>query len=222
MNRKTLLYSKNNGTLTEIAYNGTISVDNGDIVQFYVHMGESEDDVDITYAGSSYSFHHNFALTGTFEVYGNLMSLISDDYETLTTVYNEYTFNGLFKGCGNHITSVENLRMPATTLAKGCYYQMFMNCTAITTAPVLPAEDLQDYCYHEMFNGCSSLSYIQALFTSDLRETITYLGTTYRKYTHDWVNSVNATGTFIYNSNIPSTDYLNIGTTHGIPSGWSY
>ena len=221
LNQKSLLYSKNNGALTKLAYNGTISVENGDIVQFYVNMADDQDDVDITYAGSSYSYHHHFESTATFEAYGNIMSLISDDYETLKTIYQEYTFNGLFKGCGANLTSVANLRMPATTLQKGCYYQMFYGCSSITMAPVLPAGTLEDYCYHEMFNGCSSLNYIKAMFTSDLRETIMSGFTTYQKYTQDWVNGVNASGVFVYNSSIASTDYLRIGSTHGIPSGWT-
>lgn len=221
-NRKSLIYShyssdgSTDGAPTTLSYGSTINVSTGDVVQFYVNMDDDDDDVDITYAGSSYLYHHNFELTGTFEVSGNIMSLISEDYETLTTIYNDYTFNGLFKNCGSHLTSVENLRMPATTLQKGCYYQMFYGCTAITRAPELPAETLATYCYHEMFRGCSSLNYIKALFTSDLRET----ESTYKKYTNNWVNSVSGTGTFVRNPNIPQAN-LSIGTAHGVPSGWT-
>lgn len=221
-NRKSLIYShyssdgSKNGEPTTLSYGSTITVSTGDVVLFYVNMDDDDDDVDITYAGSSYSFHHHFELDGTFEVSGNIMSLISEDYETLTTIYNDYTFNGLFENCGSHLTSVENLRMPATTLQKGCYYRMFYGCTAITRAPELPAETLATYCYHQMFSGCSSLNYIKALFTSDLGET----ESTYKKYTHNWVNGVSSTGTFVRNPNIPQAN-LSIGTAHGVPSGWT-
>ena len=42
---------------------------------------------------------------------------------------------------------------------------MFLNCTSLTSAPLLPATDLNtaNYCYYEMFKGCKSLISAPAL-----------------------------------------------------------
>jgi hypothetical protein len=60
----------------------------------------------------------------------------------------------MFYGCSS-LTAAPAL--PATTLVYGCYSSMFMNCTSLTTAPELPAKTLAEYCYSSMFNGCTSL-----------------------------------------------------------------
>lgn len=48
-------------------------------------------------------------------------------------------------------------KLPATTLASYCYYEMFSGCTALETAPVLPATTLAEACYTQMFGGCTAL-----------------------------------------------------------------
>jgi len=42
---------------------------------------------------------------------------------------------------------------------------MFLNCTNLTTAPVLRASALVDGCYKEMFKSCSSLTSVTCLAT---------------------------------------------------------
>jgi hypothetical protein len=42
---------------------------------------------------------------------------------------------------------------------------MFANCSSLTTAPALPATTLVRYCYFEMFNNCSSLNKVTVKFT---------------------------------------------------------
>ena len=60
-------------------------------------------------------------------------------------------------------------KLPATTLARGCYQYMFENCTSLTKAPELPATTLASSCYSYMFNDCSNLNYIKAMFiTTDI------------------------------------------------------
>ena len=44
---------------------------------------------------------------------------------------------------------------------------MFINCSNLTSAPVLPAETLEDCCYSEMFYGCKKLSTVTMLASSD-------------------------------------------------------
>ena len=63
------------------------------------------------------------------------MSLLSkEDYATMTELpYNE-TFQTLFQD-NKDITHADgkNLVLPATTLRKNCYYQMFINCHSLTS-----------------------------------------------------------------------------------------
>ena len=63
-------------------------------------------------------------------------------------------YHSLFENC-HSLTNVPVL--PATTLARKCYLQMFKG-TAITTAPKLPATKLAPYCYKNLFENCYSLT----------------------------------------------------------------
>jgi hypothetical protein len=40
---------------------------------------------------------------------------------------------------------------------------MFSGCNSLTAAPSLPATTLAEGCYRDMFSGCSSLNYIKML-----------------------------------------------------------
>ena len=100
-----------------------------------------------------------FSSTSNFEVEGNIMSLLYGDNfvnQTDLTGYDN-AFANLFRS-GTTITSAENLVLPATTLTQKCYYNMFLGCTSLTTAPELPATTLAERCYGTMFNGCTSLT----------------------------------------------------------------
>ena len=68
------------------------------------------------------------------------------DYET----WEEFTVEG-------RCNDASNLTLPSS-VAPFCYYQMFWNCTSLTTAPSLPATTLAADCYNEMFNQCYSLT----------------------------------------------------------------
>ena len=59
--------------------------------------------------------------------------------------------------------------LPATTVGKGSYGAMFMNCTQLLNAPELPAEKLGSSCYSQMFEGCTSL-----IKAPDLPSSIAY------------------------------------------------
>lgn len=109
------------------------------------------------YAPSQTSWNQ-FKTTGQFEVYGNIMSLVSgDSFTNADTLTEKYALYALFYNCPN-ITSAENLILPATTLAQSCYEAMFQNCTSLTVAPELPATTLTYACYQGMFRGCTSLT----------------------------------------------------------------
>lgn len=103
-------------------------------------------------------------------VEGNIMSLVyGDEFIGKTTFSNDRQFMTLFSDATG-LTSAENLIMPATTLAMGCYTEMFAGCTSLTTAPKLPATTLANYCYQSMFNGCTSLTVAPQLSATTLAE----------------------------------------------------
>ena len=78
----------------------------------------------------------------------------------------ESCYHSLFEGC-YALTNTPVL--PATTLARKCYLQMFKN-TAITTAPKLPATKLAPYCYNNLFENCYSLTSAPTLPATTLAE----------------------------------------------------
>ncbi len=91
---------------------------------------------------------------------GNIMSLLYDE-ENLS----ESAFHGAFsRGTGTNfavnyidIDPTDPLILPATTLARSCYQQMFRNCTSLTTAPTFTVEGTAYRCCYNMFRQCSNL-----------------------------------------------------------------
>lgn len=97
--------------------------------------------------------------SNTFNVFGNIMSLIYGDSflwkKEMKLDYNQFSY--LFKGATTLVHSV-NLVLPSTSLKRYCYDTMFSGCTSLTTAPELPATTLANNCYKSMFQGCTSLT----------------------------------------------------------------
>ena len=96
-----------------------------------------------------------FTVTGGCYLYGNIMSLLTSEYENATTLddYDSYTFAHLFYGVKTiYSHPTKQLLMPATELISYCYDHMFDGCTNLTTAPALPATELASYCYSGMFS----------------------------------------------------------------------
>lgn len=176
---------------------------------------------------------NKFTSTGSFDVEGNIMSLIyGGNFSGQTALTQSYTFNSLFNGC-NRLVSAANLILPATTLSVNCYRDMFLNCSSLvaapelpattlieacyqgmfyqcsslTTAPELPAATLVNNCYTQMFDGCSSLNYVKCLATNiSVSSSTSY-----------WLRNVSSTGTFVKASSMSSWSR----GTNGIPSNWS-
>lgn len=108
------------------------------------------------------SQYNKITASGNYAVGGNIMSLLyKDNFAQQTTLSTEYTFNSLFTN--SRLVKADNLLMPATTLANGCYIQMFGQCTSLTSAPALPATTLAVRCYSEMFYSCTALTAAPAL-----------------------------------------------------------
>ncbi len=151
---KAISYSKDSGTTwTEITATTTgtpINVIAGDKVLVKgsnAQYGTSQNDYSAFSGG-----------TATYNVYGNIMSLIYGDNFTGQTVLSQnWTLPNMFKG--TNVVSAENLVLPATTLKYGCYYGMFSGCTSLTKAPSeLPATAIEEQCYYNMFSDCTSLT----------------------------------------------------------------
>ena len=106
---------------------------------------------------SSYSI---FSSTGSYEVKGNIASLLyGDDFIGKTTFPSNdvRAFQGLFFG-SNKLVSAEKLVLPFMTLKGQCYKSMFQGCTSLAQVPELPATSLATNCYYSMFQNCRALT----------------------------------------------------------------
>ena len=227
--RKTISYSKNNGsTWTSVTSSSgssgtSINVSNGETLIFKGNNSSYATD-----ASNCSAFRYS---TAGFEVEGNIMSMIyGDNFKNNTGLTGSYNFVRFFQNCKG-LTSAENLvlpsttlregcyrslfdtdtslrkapALPATTLAFGCYLNMFLR-TIITTAPELPATRLADSCYQAMFYNCASLNYIKCLAT-DISASLCL---------QQWVQNVPSSGTFVKKSGVTYPT-----GNSGIPSGWT-
>ena len=224
---KTIQYSIDNGAWTDwtsTSDGATISVQAGNLVRL---RGTA-----YPYATSKDAYSGFESGTATYEIEGNIHSLIyGDDFAGNNTMPdNTYMFCSLFKK--SKATSAENLilpattlrnycyralfsyatslvkpcALPATTLATGCYWYMFERC-AITAAPELLAAALVQECYGNMFNGCSNLNTIKCMATSGF-------GTS--KCLENWGTGVASSGVFVKKTNTTWSSGAS-----GIPSGWT-
>ncbi len=108
-----------------------------------------------TRSGESTSF--KFSGTASFNISGNIMSMIGgDNFENIYSFSDNYNFAKFFSAC--NVIDAKNLVLSATTLTSHCYDAMFYNCSNLISAPQLPAETLANYCYESMFSSCTSLT----------------------------------------------------------------
>ena len=155
-----LKYSLNGGEKQNVTEGTTysINVSEGDKVSFYCN-GFSNSSTSTVFSGTG---------SVRYKVYGNIMSLLDEEnFATTTPSLTAACFKGLFKG-DSYLTDASGLLLPAETLDRMCYQEMFRNCSALTTAPELPATTLDQYCYYYMFGGCSVLTTAPKLPATDL------------------------------------------------------
>ena len=223
-------YSKNGGAKTTMSESTTIDVAAGDKVAFYGKGTEI----------TSYSSRTKITGSGdgfTCKVYGNIMSLVDEEnFATATTLSANYTFNSLFYDFTT-LTDASGLLLPATTLAKYCYRQMFQGCTALTTAPELPATQLAAYCYYYMFYGCTALTAAPELPATELAQycyyqmfrdcsklaTVTCLATSGINQSGSTANWLRDAGSQVQGTKtiytVSTADWPS--GNNGIPSGWT-
>lgn len=121
-------------------------------------------------APQSKSEYVHFVMTGKIEASGNCNSMLSSDFDNLTSLSGyDYAFYKLFSE--TMLTKAPEL--PAVTLSQSCYQSMFQQCGYLVQAPSLPALSIPDSrlinrtevqgCYVSMFEGCISLVQAPAL-----------------------------------------------------------
>lgn len=151
---RTISYSINGGEWNEItsSYNGeSFNVNVGDKVRF-----KGNNTAYNLSPGNSQSNLFS-ASTSSFNIEGNIMSLISgDSFIDASTIQSNGTFQALF--AGTKVVNAKNLILPPITMKKYTYSNMFSGCTSLITAPELPATTLAESCYNGMFKGCVSLT----------------------------------------------------------------
>ena len=175
-----------------------------------------------------------FTINKKCNLKGNCMSMLFGDNaaNNYSLSGKDFAFYNLFYNCKN-IVNISSNFLPAMTLAMGCYYNMFIGCTSLTTAPALPATTLANNCYSYMFQGCTKLTTAPVLPATNLNVNcyqymfngctklnyIKCLATDISAYncTYNWVDGVAATGTFVKAADMTSW------TTgvRGIPTGWT-
>lgn len=108
-------------------------------------------------------------LTGTPEL--NATQIVQSCYEgmfegcsSLTTApdmpgqnLSKYGYKRMFANCGSLRNNIP-ASLPGDLAYYGSCYEMFINCTSLTTAPALPATEIHGSAYMNMFKGCSSLT----------------------------------------------------------------
>lgn len=224
-------YSLNSGstwtTISTATTNSTIELNSGDVVMLRGNMIPTSGNGIGTIYAASYS---NFE----FELEGNIMSLLYGGAFLGKTSLSgkDWAFAKLLNS-NQSLVKIENLRLPATTLSKYCYYEMFnackkitkgtelpslvltegcynsmfYNCSGLTETPVLSAETLVKYCYNAMFMHCSALNKVTCLATNISAEYSTAL----------WLDYTASSGTFY---KAPLMTNWTVGSG-GIPSGWT-
>ncbi len=242
LDSKSVQYSKNGSSWETMNSSTTISVVQGDEIQF---KGTNE----------NYS-HNGISSTASFNVKGNIMSLIdADNFETIDTLTGSFSYmlrdsstlisaidlklpaitlsygcySYMFQGCINLILPPS---LPATTLARSCYQHMFSGCTNLKYAPELPATDLIDSCYFGMFYNCRNITAAPVLPSLTLASQcynfmfygcskLTYIKALFTttpsvNYTSNWVEGVASSGIFVKHTfaGWTTTGYA------GVPSGW--
>ena len=121
-----------------------------------------------------------------------------------TKLTKENAYKSFFDGC-TYLTAGP-AELPATTLTKTCYRNMFKDCPNLVTGPRILAVSSNNSAFQQMFLNCTSLQYIYIMVSTCPNGAFT-----------DWVKNVPTGGTFVKNINNNAWPTGNAG----IPSGWT-
>ena len=110
----------------------------GDIITF-ARAGDKvyfKNSTTVTQLAASENNYNNFVMTGKIAASGNIMSLLSPDFDG------------------------------ELTMGAYCFSYLFQNCSSLTTAPEMLATSFNGQSFLSMFYGCSSLQQIKVHFQS--------------------------------------------------------
>lgn len=154
--------------------------------------GENE-----TYA-TGWENYTNISFSSDCYVYGNVMSLVNWQYygsperDSRVSTAKDWAFTQLFGGWNDreharpHLLNhpVKTIELPATSVGKGAYREMFAFCTNMTVAPELPATTFtggpytaveNDQPYGFMFINCTSLRKAPSILPATTVPACTYM-----------------------------------------------
>lgn len=119
----------------------------------------------------------------------------------------ERCFAGMYSGC----TSLEIVDRVAfaTTVAEGCYEDMFAYTKVVKPNP-LPAEQGALDCYKGMFKNCSQIILIECQLLQPSSS-----------FTAGWVENVTTSGVFNRNGATQVSDWTSLPLGDGVPVNWS-
>lgn len=161
----TLKTKKNDGSWESYSINTPISLSSGDKLFF---RNESTETTGFSISEDDY--YHFDILNGNVSVSGDITTLINISGTNALT--SDYCFANLFSENTEFLASISGISLPATTLTAGCYYQMFRDCSYISSVPIdlLPATKLAPHCYEYMFCRCDDISELPNLPATELAE----------------------------------------------------
>ena len=228
---KEVQYSINNGQWTSITFaaNASVSVVAGDRMRIKGLNNR------YSTSKTAYCNFSSGASEATYDIYGNIMSLVyGDNFTGQTTLFQAYSLCSLFNR--TPVCSAKHLILPATTVADCSYRAMFANSSGLTEAPeileftavtsgicwymfencsitespILPCSAVTvDGAYGHMFENCTGLTKVTCLATS-----VNTAATT------GWTTGVSQTGVFVKNPNATESTFGTRGA-NGIPVGWT-
>lgn len=138
------------GTWTDYSFGTTIQLTTNQKVYFRAKFDNSS----FTRSTGNYLSFGTFADTFGVAVSGNIMSMLSPNYQNLQSLP-DYAFYKMFSNTG--ITSCKGLNLPAKVLSKGCYSNLFYFSASESYATLtdgsltIGAEELADMCFENMF-----------------------------------------------------------------------
>ena len=151
------------------------SLDGYDWVNYQgaVTLASAGDKIYFRGKGSSYQITANQALLSAGKacyVYGDMMFLMCDEkYRKKTEITQEFAFQRAFyNATWLRLDPEKKLKLSATTLSKGCYFEMFRGCSGITSLSGVvmptPAVALAPRCFDSMFYDCTGLTAVPEAF----------------------------------------------------------
>lgn len=117
-----------------------------------------------------------FTVTGTFAIGGNLASLIEgEQFKEQGAAAEGWTFQGFMRG-NTKLVDASELELPMVTVPQYGYEGMFSGCSNMEDPPsTLPAKILKHHAYYQMFYNCTKLSSAPT-FPHDENETYSISG----------------------------------------------